>query len=76
MTNEEIEKNWVTVSRKDIHEALRWAKRYSEYITNDYSVLGGRTEHYEPGNDYEHIDFFWVISEPMIQFELLYGVKE
>jgi len=72
---EEIVKNWITVPRKDTDRALKWAKQFPEYITNAYSVIGGRTEHYERGNDDEHFDFFWIVSEPMNEFERLFGVK-
>lgn len=73
--NEQIIKNWVTVPRKDIDKALKHARKCSEYITNDYAVIGGRKEHYEEGNDYDNIDFFWMVCDKMYEFEHQYGVK-
>lgn len=68
-----INKNWVTVSRSNIDEALEWAKEHNEYITNDYGVVGGRTEHYQRGTDYDNIDFFFVVSDVMNEFAMLFG---
>ena len=74
--NEELDKNWVTVSRADVGKALVWAKTHSEYITNDYSVIGGRTEHYQKGNDYNNFDFFFATSDTMAEFDKLFGVEK
>ena len=57
--NDPIVKNWVTVPRANVDEALKWAKQYGEYITNDYAVIGGRIEYYQKGNDSENFDFFF-----------------
>ncbi len=73
--NNEIVKNWVTVPRARVDEALRWARKYSEYITNDYSVVGGRTKHYQKGNDGDNFDFFFQRSSAMFEFDRLFGVK-
>ena len=70
-----IVKNWVTIPRANVDEAMNWAENYPQYITNDYAVIGGRREHYEKGNDYDNFDFFWVVSEPMNEFERLFGVN-
>jgi len=70
-----IVKNWVTVHRCNVEAALKWAKNYPQYITNDYAVIGGRTEHYQKGDDEDNFDFFWVMSEPMEQFKKHFGVQ-
>ena len=72
---DEIVKNWVTVPRANVDQALIWAKKYSHYITNDYAVIGGRTEHYQQGDDYDNIDFFFVVSNVMNEFDKLFGIK-
>lgn len=69
-------KNWVTVSVAKESEALKWAKQYPDYITNDYSVIGGRTEHYQKGNDIYNIDFFFIPnSYVLVEFDKMFGVK-
>ena len=73
--NEPTVKNWVTVHRHNVDKALKWAKQHTQYITNDYAVIGGRIEHYQKGNDYDNFDFFWSVSEPMREFERLFGVN-
>ena len=73
--NEPIVKNWVTVPRANVDKAFKWAKKRHQYITNDYAVIGGRREHYQKGNDEDNFDFFWVVSEPMREFERLFGVE-
>ena len=75
MMNESIVKNWVTVPRANADDALRWAKQCPAYITNDYAVIGGRTEHYQRGNDYNNFDFFFGAAD-LTKFEELFGVKE
>jgi len=78
--NEEIVKNWVTVPRVNADKALSWAKQWNEYITNDYAVIGGRTEHYQKGNDYDNFDYFFAVggmgSGIIDEFNRLFGVKE
>lgn len=57
-------KNWVTIPRKNVGPALAWAKKNCPtYITNDYSVDGGRTDAYESGNEPAYFDFFFGASE-------------
>ena len=73
--DQEFVKNWVTVPRGKSEQALKWAKQFSAYITNDYAVLGGRTEHYEKGNDYDNFDYFWNVCDRMYEFEKLFGIK-
>ena len=73
--NEPIVKNWVTVPRANVDKALKWAKKRHQYITNDYAVIGGRIFPYQKGNDEDNFDFFWVVSEPMREFERLFGVN-
>lgn len=73
--NQKIVKNWVTVPRENADKALKWAKKFPEYITNDYAVIGGRTDHYEKGNDYDNFDYFWVVCDTMYEFEMRFGVK-
>lgn len=70
-----VVKNWVTVPRANVEEALEWANKSHHYITNDYAVIGGRTEHYQKGDDYDNFDFFWVMGESMIEFERFFGVE-
>jgi hypothetical protein len=51
--NMEVEmdiKNWATI-------------RCNTYITNDYSVEGGRIDAYEAGDDFEYVDFFFSDTE-------------
>jgi hypothetical protein len=75
--NEEIVKNWVTVPKKNVDEALSWAKQFNDYITNDYAVVGGRIEHYQQGNDYDNFDFFFEPKSKVLkEFVELFGVKE
>ena len=74
--SEEIIKNWVTVPRANVDEALVWAKKFGEYITNDYAVIGGRTDYYQKGDDYDNFDFFWVVCGLMTEFEKRFGGKE
>lgn len=76
MISEPITKNWVTVPRANVDAALKWAKQYPTYITNDYSVIGGRTEHYQKGNDYANFDFFFAESNIMTEFHNLFGVDQ
>lgn len=73
--DEKIVKNWVTVTRSNVDEALKWAKKHPQYITNDYSVIGGRSEHYQKGNDDNNFDFFFKTGRVMDQFQTLFGVK-
>jgi hypothetical protein len=73
--NEKNVKNWVTVSRSNVDNALKWAKKHPQYITNDYAVIGGRSEYYERGNDYNNFDFFFKTGSVMNQFETIFGVK-
>ena len=73
--NEEIVKNWVTVTRSNVDKALKWAKKHPQYITNDYAVIGGRSEHYEKGNDDNNFDFFFNTGPVMDQFQTLFGVE-
>lgn len=73
--DQEFVKNWVTVPRENADQALKWAKQFSSYITNDYAVLGGRTEHYQKGNDYDNFDYFWSVCDTMYEFEKLFGIK-
>lgn len=54
-------KNWVTVPREKVDEALKHAKQFPQYITNDYAVIGGRTDAMTKGNDYDNFDFFFTI---------------
>ena len=74
--NEEVIKNWVTVSRDNLDMALKWAKKHPQYITNDYAVVGGRIEHYQRGDDYYNIDFFFNVGDVMEEFEQYFGVEE
>ena len=76
MMPEPIIKNWVTVPRANIDNALKWAKQYREYITNDYSVIGGRTDTYQKGNDYANFDFFFAVSDIMTEFHNHFGVDQ
>ena len=73
---EEVIKNWVTVSRDNLDKALEWAKKHPQYITNDYAVVGGRIEHYQRGDDYYNIDFFFNVDYVMKEFEQKFGVEE
>jgi aryl-phospho-beta-D-glucosidase BglC (GH1 family) len=70
-----MNKNWVTVPRTKVDEALEWAKNSSMYITNDYGVIGGRTEHYEKGKCPDTFDFFFSVSKDMVKFKKLFGVE-
>ncbi len=72
---DQIVKNWVTVPRSNADDALRWAKQCPFYITNDYAVKGGRTDHYQKGNDYDNFDFFFGATD-LTQFEQLFGVNQ
>ena len=58
-----MHKNWVTVSKDIAYEALKWAKQSPQYITNDFSVIGGRTEHYQRG-------------DALAEFDEMFGVKQ
>ena len=72
-----MHKNWVTVSKDIAYEALKWAKQSPQYITNDFSVIGGRTEHYQRGDDYYNIDFFFMQnSSALAEFDEMFGVKQ
>ena len=72
-----MHKNWVTVSKDIAYEALKWAKQSPHYITNDVSVIGGRTEHYQRGDDYYNIDFFFMQnSSALAEFDEMFGVKQ
>lgn len=73
---DQIIKNWVTIPRVRVDEALVWAKSFGEYITNDYAVIGGRIDHYQNGNDYDNFDFFFQPSKIMTEFELKFRVEE
>ena len=73
--DDQIVKNWVTVPRANVEKALAWANKRYQYITNDYAVIGGRTEHYQKGDDYDNFDFFWVVCGLMTEFEKKFGVK-
>ena len=72
---QEIVKNWVTVTRSNVDKALKWVKKHPQYITNDYAVIGGRSDHYERGDDENNFDFFFIIGPVMEQFQSLFGVK-
>lgn len=65
--NMEVEmdiKNWATIPRRNAEPALAWARmRCNTYITNDYSVEGGRIDAYEAGDDFEYVDFFFSDTE-------------
>ena len=74
--NERILKNWATVPRTHLTEALKWAKQHNQYITNDYAVIGGRVEHYQKGDDYENIDFFFAGQDTIKEFDKLFGVEK
>lgn len=69
-------KNWVTVSNGIADEALKWAKQYPDYITNDFSVIDGRTEQYQKGDDYYNTDFFFMPDScGLVEFDKIFGVK-
>jgi hypothetical protein len=69
-------KNWVTVPNDVVDKALKWAMQYPDYITNASSVIGGRSEHYQIGNDYYNTDFFFIPnSYALVEFDKMFGVK-
>ena len=71
-----MNKNWVTVTRENSVSALTWAKKSNGYITNDYAVIGGRTDAYQKGDDYDNFDFFFAISDVMKEFQNKFGMNK
>ena len=75
----DVVKNWITIPKVNVDKALKWAKKSSTYITNDYAVISGRKEHYDKGDDYDNFDFFFTTDKVgvsnMNEFERLFGSK-
>jgi hypothetical protein len=69
-------RNWITIPANNAWEAVEWAKENCpSYITNDYSVLGGRTGYYETGRDIENCDFFFVDDEQGSKDMVMFSLK-
>ena len=59
-----------------MNQVLEWVKSTCPtYITNDYAVLGGRTDAETRGNDYSALDFFFYSGERGEQDMMMFALR-